>query len=89
MTVTSTPNAEIRQQVGADVVYVFVPTSPNPTSGFLLIVHEAEVLRLKMSVEEGIKLVISGGIVSSPEDATSAQVKKPARHPPKVAGKGS
>ena len=74
--VTSTPAAEIKERIGADVVYVFVPTSPNPTSGFLLIIQQAEVIRLKMSVEEGIKLVISGGIVSSPDDAASGKTKK-------------
>ncbi len=42
---------------------VFVPTTPNPTSGFLLFVPEKDVIRLDMSVEDGLKLVISCGIV--------------------------
>ncbi|MGD9535919.1 MAG: DUF502 domain-containing protein [Alphaproteobacteria bacterium] len=86
--VTSTPNPEIREKVGANVVYVFVPTSPNPTSGFLLVVQEAEVVRLKMSVEEGIKLVISGGIVSTPEENNKVDLKE-TRKAHKVAGKGT
>lgn len=43
--------------------YVFVPTTPNPTSGYLLIVPVAKMRALDMSVEEGLKLVISGGVV--------------------------
>lgn len=43
---------------------VFVPTTPNPTSGYLLFFPESQVRRLSMSVEEGIKLVVSGGIVT-------------------------
>jgi uncharacterized membrane protein len=46
------------------MISVFLPTTPNPTSGFLLFVRESEVLRLDMSVEEGAKLVISAGLVT-------------------------
>jgi uncharacterized membrane protein len=49
---------------GQRLVNVFVPTTPNPTSGFLLFVPEADVRRVSMSVEEAIKLVISTGIVT-------------------------
>ena len=49
-----------------DLVNVFVPTTPNPTSGFLLFVPQGDVQRLPMSVEDGIKLVISAGIVVPP-----------------------
>ncbi|MCP4380087.1 MAG: DUF502 domain-containing protein [Hyphomicrobiales bacterium] len=47
-----------------DMVSVFLPTTPNPTSGFLLFVPEADVIRLDMTVEEAAKLVISAGLVS-------------------------
>lgn len=46
-----------------DVLLVFVPTTPNPTSGFLLLVPRAEAMELPVSVEEGIRMVISGGIL--------------------------
>lgn len=49
-------------------VSVFLPTTPNPTSGFLLFVPEEDVIRLKMSVEEGAKLVISAGLVAPDEN---------------------
>jgi uncharacterized membrane protein len=44
-------------------VNIFVPTSPNPTSGMLVIVPESEVLETSMTVEDGLKLIVSGGIV--------------------------
>ena len=50
----------------SDLVNVFVPTTPNPTSGFLLFVPESDIQRLPLSVEDGIKLVISAGIVLPP-----------------------
>lgn len=47
----------------ADLLLVFVPTTPNPTSGFLLLVPRSEAIELPISVEEGIRMVISGGIL--------------------------
>jgi uncharacterized membrane protein len=46
---------------------VFVPTTPNPTAGFLLILPDAEVHRLNMSVDEGMKFIVSLGLVSLSE----------------------
>jgi uncharacterized membrane protein len=45
------------------VINVFVPTTPNPTSGFLVFAPPEEVIDISMSIEEGVKYVISGGIV--------------------------
>ena len=47
----------------ADLVLVFVPTTPNPTSGFLLLVPRTETIPMPMTVEEGIRMVISGGLL--------------------------
>ena len=47
----------------SDIMMVFVPTTPNPTSGFLLLVPRAEAIDLPISIEEGVRLVISGGIL--------------------------
>ncbi|MGO1117469.1 DUF502 domain-containing protein [Rhodovibrionaceae bacterium A322] len=56
------------QSISRDkVVNVFLPTTPNPTSGFLLFVPEKDVIHLGMNVEEGLKMVVSGGLVV-PED---------------------
>jgi uncharacterized membrane protein len=57
----------ITRLVDEDLVNVFVPTTPNPTSGFLLFLPRADVHLLDMSVEDGLKLVISGGIVAPEE----------------------
>jgi uncharacterized membrane protein len=64
--VTSTSRGEVQLRTEGTVVGVFVPTTPNPTSGFLVYVPEQDVVPLKMSVEEGVKLVISGGVVEPP-----------------------
>jgi uncharacterized membrane protein len=47
-------------------VFVFLPTTPNPTSGWLALVPMDQVIDLDVSVEEGVKLVVSGGIVVPP-----------------------
>ena len=57
---------EVATTGGEPLINVFVPTTPNPTSGFLLFLPERDVHRLAMTVEEAIKLVISGGIVTPP-----------------------
>jgi uncharacterized membrane protein len=54
------PGAEDAQ----DLVSVFLPTTPNPTSGFLLYLPRTDITPLDMSVEEGLKLVISGGVIT-------------------------
>lgn len=63
----------------ADLVSVFLPTTPNPTSGFLLFVPREDVIELKMSVEDAAKLVISAGLVnpSYPEILDDLMDKKP------------
>jgi uncharacterized membrane protein len=60
---------EIRDKTGVPVVTVFVPTTPNPTSGFVIIVPKEELIELDMPVEEGLKLIMSLGVVSSNGEA--------------------
>jgi uncharacterized membrane protein len=52
--------------VGEELINVFIPTTPNPTSGFLLLVPKKDVVFLRIPVEEGMKMVISGGAFSPP-----------------------
>jgi uncharacterized membrane protein len=61
--VTSHAEGEVQAKTRAQVVNVFIPTTPNPTSGFLLMVPRESVIPLEMSVADGMKLVISGGSV--------------------------
>ena len=55
---------EIESIIGEDVINLFVTTTPNPTSGFFVIVPKKDAIELKMSVEEAFKLVISAGVVT-------------------------
>jgi len=55
---------EIETIIGEDVINLFVPTTPNPTSGFFVIIPKKDAIALKMSVEEAFKLVISAGVVT-------------------------
>jgi uncharacterized membrane protein len=65
---TGRTKGEVQEKTSSDTVNIFVPTTPNPTSGFLLFVPEKDVTKMNMSVEEGIKLVVSAGIIT-PESA--------------------
>ncbi|MCQ9208320.1 MAG: DUF502 domain-containing protein [Omnitrophica bacterium] len=57
---------EIQEKTEIDIVYVFLPTAPNPTNGFFLIIPMREIIPLEMSVADGFKLVVSGGTFSPP-----------------------
>ncbi len=63
---TSTAKGEPQSVTGEHIVNVFVPTTPNPTSGFLLMLPEEDITRLGMSIADGMKLIISGGAVVPP-----------------------
>ncbi|MEM9469514.1 MAG: DUF502 domain-containing protein [Pseudomonadota bacterium] len=65
--VTGSTKGEVQSLTKSDTVNVFLPTTPNPTSGFLLFVPKKDVTYMNMSVEEGIKMIVSGGIIT-PED---------------------
>ena len=65
--ITGTTEGEVQEITEDMVVNVFLPTTPNPTSGFLLFVPRRDLNVLSMSVEEGIKMVVSGGIVTPPD----------------------
>lgn len=58
---------EIADKAGEDLLSIYVPTTPNPTSGFLIFVPKKDVIKLDMSVEDGIKYVLSCGIVTPEE----------------------
>ncbi len=66
---TTQNKGEIPRRLDKKVYSVFVPTTPNPTSGILILAPENEITPLTMSVEEAMKLVISGGVVSPDEIA--------------------
>ena len=64
--VTGKPGGEVATQLPGDYVSVYVPTTPNPTSGFFLMVPRTAVQPLRMSVDEALKYIISMGVVAPP-----------------------
>jgi uncharacterized membrane protein len=76
--ITGTTRGEVQEKIAEDMINVFVPTTPNPTSGFLLFVPVRDIIRLKMPIEDGLKLVVSGGIVTPPVEATALPAKETA-----------
>lgn len=75
--VTGKPSGEVAGKLPADMVTLYVPTTPNPTSGFMLMVPRAEVHPLAMSVDEALKYIISMGVVAPPAAALVAPANTP------------
>ncbi len=76
--ITSEQHHEVQARLGEKVVSVFVPATPNPTSGFMLMLPEEKVIKLQMSVADGIKYVISLGAIA-PDFSSSPPVELRAR----------
>lgn len=74
---TGTTRGEIQERVEPKLLNVFLPTTPNPTSGFLLFVPKEDVIELDMTVEEAAKLIISAGLVTPPSRAEKEAAKLP------------
>lgn len=70
--VTGRPGGEAATHLGSDYLSLYVPTTPNPTSGFFLMVPRADVIVLAMSVDEALKYIISMGVVAPPVHAPVA-----------------
>ena len=74
--ITGRTEGEVQNITEEECVNIFLPTTPNPTSGFLLFVPRTDLIPLNMSVEEAIKMVISGGIVTPPDRRPKEQKDK-------------
>ena len=72
---TSQDLGEVQGKTGEDLVCVFVPTTPNPTSGLILMVPEQDVIELDMGVEDALKMVISLGVVVPGEDTVNQSIE--------------
>lgn len=88
--ITSTSGGEIQNRMDEEMVNVFVPTTPNPTSGFLLFVPRRDVVVLSMTIEDGFKMIISGGMVTPPDRRPETLQSTPtiAAHRPRAALEG-
>ena len=65
----------MQENTKAETINVFVPTTPNPTSGYLLFVPKTELIYLDMTVEEAVKLVVSAGIITPPNPKAKSKPK--------------
>ena len=76
--VTGAPSGEVAEHLAGEHVSLYVPTTPNPTSGFFLMVPRTAVQALNMSVDEALKYVISMGVVAPPVHAPPLLAARPA-----------
>ncbi|ABM94030.1 DUF502 domain-containing protein [Methylibium petroleiphilum] len=73
--VTGRPGGEAGEHLSGDYLSLYVPTTPNPTSGFFLMVPRADVVALAMSVDEALKYIISMGVVAPPTHLPAQPVR--------------
>lgn len=78
--VTGSSKGEIQDKTREETLNIFIPTTPNPTSGMLILAPRHEVTELEMTVEEGMKVIISGGIFS-PADPAPVLLLEPPEEP--------
>jgi len=65
--ITGESRGEVQNRLDGNMINVFIPTTPNPTSGFYVLVSEDQLIMLSMNVEDAFKLLISGGVFTPPE----------------------
>ena len=75
--ITGRTEGEVQNVTEEECINIFLPTTPNPTSGFLLFVPKRDLISLSMTVEEAIKMVISGGIITPPDHRPPDEQKVP------------
>ncbi len=76
--VTGVPGGDVRNHLQGDYVSLYVPTTPNPTSGFFLMMPRADTIELDMNVDEALKYIVSMGVVS-PENFSKKLIVDPAK----------
>ncbi|HEX8883341.1 MAG TPA: DUF502 domain-containing protein [Noviherbaspirillum sp.] len=75
---TGVPGGDVRNHLHGDYVSIYIPTTPNPTSGFFLMVPRADTIELDMNVDEALKYIVSMGVVS-PEHFEKKLIIDPAK----------
>lgn len=71
--VTGDTPKQFQKTIGQDLINIYVPTTPNPTSGFYIMVPPSEVKRLDIPVEAGLKMILSAGVVNPLDDPVEAE----------------
>jgi uncharacterized membrane protein len=79
--VTGNPQHEVTDHLGREQVSVFVPTTPNITAGFFLIVPKADTIELQMSVDQALKYIISMGVAEPPRPGARPEGEVPGTDP--------
>jgi uncharacterized membrane protein len=69
---TGVPGGDVKNHLSGDYVSVYVPTTPNPTSGFFLMLKKEDTIELNMSVDEALKYIVSMGVVAPPSPGGKA-----------------
>ena len=77
---TGTPGGDVRNHLTGDYVSLYVPTTPNPTSGFFLMVPRADTIELDMTVDEALKYIVSMGVVT-PDHFDKSNIIDPKKVP--------
>ena len=78
--IAASPSASVRRRLGDDIEVVFIPHTPNPASGFVHYVPRSQIVPLDWSVEEGLKVIVSGGVLQ-PGEPTAAAARGTASAP--------
>jgi len=73
--ITGTPNGEVAAYLRDEYVSVYVPTTPNPTGGYFVILRKSDCIELDMSVDAALKYIVSMGVVAPPDPAALANSK--------------
>jgi uncharacterized membrane protein len=81
---TGTPGGDVANHLKGDYVSIYVPTTPNPTSGYFVMVAREAVIELDMSVDEALKYIISMGVASPDGGGKSGRVAPPAVRQPRA-----
>lgn len=71
--VTGETPKQFQKEVGQDLINIYVPTTPNPTSGFYIMVPPSDIRRLDIPVEVGLKMILSAGVVNPLDDPVEAE----------------
>jgi uncharacterized membrane protein len=83
---TGVPGGDVRNHLVGDYISIYIPTTPNPTSGFFLMVPRADTVELDMNVDEALKYIVSMGVVS-PEHFDKSVLIDPRKVDGKIGGK--
>lgn len=71
---TGNYTGEVQDKIGGEIVNIYVPTTPNPTSGFFIMLPKEDVIELDMSVDDAFKLIISTGVVTPNQEETKKKL---------------